>query len=366
MKQRSSAWLIPAVLTLLNLLFLMPVQSSAARYSPALQRLHQHLVKTIPVDWSHGVDYARQTHPVVYAIGMGWLVQSQKKYADHNDGFDSMMSTVTLEITALLKQTVRDNDYKDPKSGKPMSEMDPVGAFYQARSGSLNQWARETMKFDPGSISLPPVIQAENDHKPNYKLPVREDDAPGRIVLGGEEAPPAKITQPHPPISVEPPKPDRTEGSGGVYVSELICPETGSGPHTIDTNGNKYDQTRVLCEYGKDGLLSIQYPFVNGVKHGVQMNFGRYKDQKQKQNIFLLKAYHYNMGKCPKTEQFSLTKNKKGIYLTAVYTYPQSGGVDAVYYYENGQKEGHTFQIKGKMKIQECWSENGAPKNCLD
>ena len=70
-------------------------------------------MKTIPVDWSHGVDYARQTHPVVYAIGMGWLVQSQKKYADHNDGFDSMMSTVTLEITALLKQTVRDNDYKD-------------------------------------------------------------------------------------------------------------------------------------------------------------------------------------------------------------------------------------------------------------
>jgi hypothetical protein len=62
---------------------ILPVQSQDVQYSPALQRLHQHLVKTIPVDWSYGVDYARQTHPVVYAIGMGWLVQSQKKYADH-------------------------------------------------------------------------------------------------------------------------------------------------------------------------------------------------------------------------------------------------------------------------------------------
>lgn len=233
--------------------FALPAQAGP---TTAMQELRDYVQKTVPIDWKQGVDHARKTFPVVYAISMGWGMQSQKQHAGQDPVKRAQVEALKQEVMADLKSLSRECNYKDPQNGNPMQAEKLLAAFQDSMSGRLNDMARQTMKFNPMAIDMP-YVAGGGTTEPVAKL----QSSKKKIVLLGEEADPAAVADP---------KTIKAAKVQGQNLDGLICPMLmpsrsnkqlywiSSSSFRLPNKGVMNDKNNIYCKYYSNGKLSSQ------------------------------------------------------------------------------------------------------------
>lgn len=243
-----------------------PLQSTAQTFSPAILEMHRVMKQHIPIDYREGVAGARLSHPVVYALSMGWVMQKQKLQAHKYSGGNSQVEALISECKKDLDQLSRDLTWESSRGNTP-SYKELLEAFNNAMSGRLNQFAKEKLDYDPEKVPIPYVAgRFTTQGKVQKKKP--------GIVLLDEEAGGATESIPYTGGAVN---------TTSQNLNGLVCPMTQPGRFDYITIDNKGRPTRnrdeyIGCSYFPDGRLKAQMPKSKSGRAGVYLNFKVYNN----------------------------------------------------------------------------------------
>ena len=147
------------IMLTVSLLLFKPAPSTAQTFSPAILEAHRLIKKHIPIDFREGVESARQSHPVVYALSLGWFMQRQKLQADQHKNGDNQVKALTAECKKDLYHLSNELTWSSSGEITPSYEK-LLEAFNNAMSGDMNQWVNEKEGWEPEKLAIPYVADS--------------------------------------------------------------------------------------------------------------------------------------------------------------------------------------------------------------
>jgi hypothetical protein len=238
--------------------------------STALAKLHQQMIDTIPIQWGRGMEWTRQNFPITYALMLGFALQRQKILAQGNPEIQSYIQEWTYELENELKDLARKLEYIKPNDGTPMPAVDLLTAFRDSvKGGGINQWARQSLHFDPATTSAAPLTEQDFKALARFGQVENEPESQNNITLLGEEI-----------AATE--KPVLHTDVGGADIASynrkgLVCPEhcppykSGSYEWLSRTAFRMGENNTTQCSYYDDGRINSQS--THGGKQGTNFWF---------------------------------------------------------------------------------------------
>ena len=158
-------------------------------------------------------------YPDSLACFLGLSMQRQMSYGLREPKYKKHYFTLLQEVTDFLKDLSDYHQGKELAKGHPTDRRSLLDMYEKGSSKELNNMFIGDLPLDPYRHNMPNVlVKVEVEKQPPVsdlgKLPVLEEDDPGKINLLGEESPPAESSSDVPPGRLiwpskpSPPKPD--------------------------------------------------------------------------------------------------------------------------------------------------------------
>lgn len=227
---------------LLLLLVSCVVPSFAAQRSGAWYKLHEEMVRTIPMDWSGGYQKLSRQYPIAYALTIGLTMRRQRAIMGESEA----LMGLHREVVQGLKDLARELNYRDPSNNELLKEDALLSAYINALEGRVNQLAKESWNFDPDAVPMKPVFD-----EPDIRGKLAQKD-PTINLLGVESGEAAtKVPSKKQTVPV-------TSSPSTIVMPGGICPMRGEGRFWV-VNGRmttaRPKGACVECTYHENGLL---------------------------------------------------------------------------------------------------------------